>query len=222
MELERQHFSDTRVIGSGRTIGPARLDRCQFVNCSLVQRDDPEYGLVVRDIVASRCALRGSVVQGVRFEDVLVERLTTTGMIHLEACVFRHVTLRGPMNSMMTIPPAPFWPDESQAAFTASAVAFYRDVDWALDISQAEFAEADFYWVPGELVRRDPATQLLLRRSSFDGVDHASLPLDAQIAAERFESTPFDTVVAIAPTRSKHFAERLAALNELRRRGLAE
>ncbi|MFC4012864.1 hypothetical protein ACFOY2_36940 [Nonomuraea purpurea] len=221
MEIERQHFTDTNVIGSGRTIGPARLDRCEFVYCRIVQDDDPGYGLVVRDVVASRCALRGSVVRGVRFEDVLVDRTTTTGMIHLEACLFRHVTLRGPVNSMMTIPPS-IVPAELRDAFTANAVAFYRDVDWALDISEAKFTEASFYWVPGELVKRDPATQFLLRRSSFEGVDLSTLPIGARIAIDHFRYTPFDNIVAVAPTRSKHAAERLDELEELRRRGLAE
>jgi hypothetical protein len=47
------------------------------------------------------------------------------------------------------------------------------------------------------------------------------LPSYAQICASRFEATPFDTLVAVAPKRSRHFAARRAALEVLRAEGLA-
>jgi hypothetical protein len=44
----------------------------------------------------------------------------------------------------------------------------------------------------------------------------------AGIAVSRFELTPFDSLVAIAPRRSKNFAQHLEDLEYLRRAGLAE
>jgi hypothetical protein len=38
----------------------------------------------------------------------------------------------------------------------------------------------------------------------------------------RFEASPFASIVAVAPRRSKDFEQRLADLSELRRLGLAD
>lgn len=54
---------------------------------------------------------------------------------------------------------------ERQPAFAEANAAYYANVDWALDISQAVFAsEPDLRGVPGSLVRRDPETQVLVTR----------------------------------------------------------
>jgi hypothetical protein len=57
---------------------------------------------------------------------------------------------------------------------------------------------------------------------AYAGVDLSDLPLRAQIAVGRLESTPFDSIVAVAPTRAKDYAEVKAAFDEMRARGLAD
>jgi hypothetical protein len=57
--------------------------------------------------------------------------------------------------------------------------------------------------VPGELIRRDENTQVLLRREAFSGIDWRDLPPSVGTWARRFESTPFDSIVALAPKGSK-------------------
>jgi hypothetical protein len=72
------------------------------------------------------------------------------------------------------------------------------------------------------LVRRNPETQFLLHRDIVDKTQGVELPVYAGIAVSRFELTPFDSLVAIAPRRSKNFAQHLEDLEYLRRAGLAE
>lgn len=91
-----------------------------------------------------------------------------------------------------------------------------------LNISKANFEEVDLYYVPGNLVRRDEETQLLLHRGRVKGIDAASLPPYAGIAVSRFEACPFDSIVAVAPRHSKDFKQRLSELSELRRLGVAD
>ena len=50
----------------------------------------------------------------------------------------------------------------------------------------------------------------------------AGLPGFAHIAVGRFELTPFETLIAVAPKRSKKFPEFLAHYRELRDRGIAD
>ncbi|MFB7368625.1 hypothetical protein ACFC0D_02060 [Streptomyces sp. NPDC056222] len=94
--------------------------------------------------------------------------------------------------------------------------------EWALDITEAEFSEADLYYVPGHLVRRDPETQFLLHRDRLAGADAEGLPLFAKIAVERFAETPFASIVAVAPRRSTNFSERREAYEALRTLGVAD
>ncbi len=136
--------------------------------------------------------------------------------------MFRHVTLRGRIGPIMTAPVHYALPEETQAAFNAAIVAYYQDVDWALDISAAEFSDADFYMVPGDLVRRDPGTQFLIRRDAVAKSEGVELPIYAEISISRFEETPFDSLVAIAPKRSKNFARYMEDFQYLRQAGLAE
>jgi hypothetical protein len=74
--------------------------------------------------------------------------------------------------------------------------------------------------VPGELIRRDENIQVLLRREAFGDIDWRGLPGFAGIWA-RFESTPFDSIVGIAPKGSKNFGKAMADIEWLYRRGFA-
>lgn len=222
MRIEKQVFLNVKSVGSNRTIADLELVRCEFTGSNLSQFDDPELGLVVSNVTATRCVAKRSFLNGVRFEDVLVDGLTTSGDLRMTGCALRHVTLRGRVGTWFVTTPNTALPDDVQAALAVGIARYYRDVDWALDITEAEFQSANLSYVPGELVRRDPETQFLLRRDVVADVDASSLPSFASIAISRFESTPFDSIVAVAPKRSKNFAEIKAHYQELRDRKLAE
>lgn len=223
MLVENQELVGAKMLGSGRTLGPVDFEWCVFSGSVLAQWDDPDLGLVVRDVTARRSRAVRCAAHGVRFEDVSVDGLAITSLLHLNGCVFKHVTLSGNIGPLMATPPHSSVPQDVRDRFAAGIVAYYSGVDWALDISRAAFSDASFYYVPGHLIRRDEETQFLLHRDRVEQFGPLErLPSYAQIAASRFESTPFDTVVAIAPKRSKHFATWKAELEVLRAEGLAD
>ncbi len=215
-----QTFEQLRSFGTSHTYSEVDLDRVKFIGCVFGQQNDPDFDFVVRDVTATKCRTTRCRVQGVRFEDITVDGLATTDQ-QLGGCLFRHVTLKGKIGPIMTTPVNRGLPEETKAAMNAAIVAYYKDVDWALDISEAEFSDADFYMVPGDLVRRDPETQFLLRREVIAEAKR-ELPLGPQIAASRFESTPFESIVAVVSRRSKNFAAELQEFEQLRKAGLAE
>jgi hypothetical protein len=219
-QFSRRTFEQLRGYGTGRTYSGLDLDRVTFASCVLGQQDDPEFGFVVSDVTATRCRADNCSVQGVRFEDVTLDGLSTKNQ-QLGGCLFKHVTLKGKIGPILTTPVHRGVPEQIRTAMNAAILAYYKDVDWALDISAAEFSDADFYMVPGDLVRRDPETQFLLRR---DVVVPAKdqLPIGPSIAASRFESTPFDSIVAVVGRRSKNFARDLDEFEQVRKAGLAE
>jgi uncharacterized protein YjbI with pentapeptide repeats len=219
LELIDQTIAWVDLFGAQREYEDVRLAGCTLKGCRLVQADDPGLSLVVRNVVIDRCRMEGCVAAGVYFEDVAVDTLRLARLHLLSGCVFKHVTLRGKIGPVMAIPPHPMSPLKSE--FVAGIVERYKDVDWALDISEAIFSDADFFYVPGDLIRRDENTQVLLRREAFRDIDWRGLPGYAGIWVRRFESTPFDSIVAIAPKGSKGFAEAMAGIEWLYSQGFA-
>jgi hypothetical protein len=218
VRIEDQTFSNNTLIGSGKTYAGIELVGVTLLSCCVAQFDDPGFGLVVRDALLKKCRLRNCHAQQVYFEELALENLNGN-LLYLYACVFSHVTLKGKIGPILTVPPHNGLADRDR--FVRGMVEKYKKVDWALDISQASFADADFYYVPGDLIRYDPTTQVLLRRTKFSGIDRDEFPDFVKIWTSRFEATPFDSLVAVAPKRSKHFAEYMRAIEWLHKRNLA-
>lgn len=102
---------------------------------------------------------------------------------------------------------------------------YYAEVDWALDISEAEFTGVEMYrsGIPATLVRRDPETQVVVTRDSVTNGDWRAAcdGSSVWVAIERFLSSGFQDAVLIAEKRAKHLAEDLAAFRRLRDIGVA-
>jgi hypothetical protein len=77
----------------------------------------------------------------------------------------RRTTIAGTVGGIVWNPAGPLGlPNDDEAD---RARAFYADVDWALDVTDARFRSVPTlrYGPPGALIRRDPATQPLVTRA---------------------------------------------------------
>lgn len=224
VDLKGETFDHIKVSADERRLGPATLERCTFLACTFRQGAAVDSGLVVSGVKATRCELDTCIAIGVRFEDVEIDTLAVKGSdVALHGCVFSRVTLKGKIGALVVGGPV----DDGSGLGALPDVsgqfrAVYEQIDWALDISEAGFTSVDLSFVPGDLVRRDPETQFLVRRSSFHGVDPAQLPNLGRVLRRRFTKVPFDSMVVAAPTRSRQFQDQLDELRELRDLGLAE
>ncbi|WP_143676330.1 hypothetical protein [Streptomyces sp. TLI_146] len=207
-----------KILGSGRTFSDIELAGNTLRSCVLAQFDDPEFGLEVRNVVVDRCAVERVSVQGVYFDNVTVNELKTKQSPSLYGCVLSRVVLKGKIGPIMVGPPTPTLPNRDR--HVTGMVEKYHQVEWALDISEASFTDASFFGVPGELVRYDPETQVLLKREKFQGIQPEDLPGFAGIWASRFTLTPFDSFVAVAPKRSKKFPEYMRDIEWLHDQGM--
>jgi len=81
-------------------------------------------------------------------------------------------------------------------------------------------------WEPvhgaGDKIGRVPATQFLLRRKTFEGPDRRDLPAIVAAHAGRFESTPFDSLVAAVSTLGANAEHHLADFEPARAAGSVE
>jgi hypothetical protein len=98
-------------------------------------------------------------------------------------------------------------------------------VDWALDITEAEFEEGELQRVPAELVRRDAETQVVVTRASAMRGEWRRLDLSRThwaTSLEFFLERGDPDVVLVAPKRSRQFRQLLDGLKMLRDAGVAE
>ena len=202
---------------------------CLFENCTLAAVGPPGIYSHIASARLIACRQHASGVSGAILDDVIIEGLGRVGRmpLFLSAVVFRHVELRGAISFFKLGPAAQVTATSQQTAKWIEAhSSFYRSVDWALDISRAEFTFGpDLHFVPGHLIRRDPESQVLVRRRRLEGAAWRELPWGSSIklAIQWFlEDGPFDSAVLVAARRTKAFATERAALEMLRSEGLAE
>ena len=96
----------------------------------------------------------------------------------------------------------------------------------ALDIREARFTSSpELHFIPGSLIRRDPETQVLVTKDQAVAALGAGLAWGDSaipVALRLFvEDGPYEDVVLPAPRAAKYFRSELAALDMLRREGLA-
>ncbi len=116
-------------------------------------------------------------------------------------------------------------PEEQQRVFDQANSQFYASVDWALDLTEAEFEECDVRGVPGRLIRRDPSTQVLVTRDAAITGRWRSLDLTGTYwatALDLFLESQMPDIVLVAPKRNKNFRLLAEGLQKLRDCGVAE
>jgi hypothetical protein len=230
--FENQTFKDFDDRDSAAVFSDLEFLRCHFDYCSISITHDPKRRSTVRNVRLLNCTAANPYIDRAIIEDALTENAKWPGLFQTFGTVFKHVILRGKFGRLMisndVLPRSDVNPPfeyENVEAFREANAAYYRNVDWALDISQGEFKELDIRGVPGRLIRRDPETQILVTRQRVLQDDWRDLPFQDSL-------TPFsldfmlkqelpDTVL-IAPKRHRKFPLYLADLQMLRDAGVAE
>jgi hypothetical protein len=212
----------------GNVYEDLHFKKCTFISSSISITEDPANRTTVRNVTLERCRVVGSALDCAVVEDVLVDGLQTSDLHQAWGALFKHVTLRGKIGRLMVTPL--IGPDHlhtpEQAAFDRQREAYYENVDWALDISEAEAVELELAGIPASLIRRDPETQAVVtRQAALSGewrqlgrVQGTELGLGIQELLKRGS----DDIVLVAHRRSRNFKELLEGIRELRAAGVAE
>jgi hypothetical protein len=228
----RTAFNDYYAEGGLRHISDVTCTRCSFDNCSIPSAYKLEQRVTVERVGIENCTAAACFIQGAIFSDVTVNRLETRSRVGFFCwgSFFRHVVLSGKLGFLKFNAECHadyYRMPKQQAIWNEAYQSFYKTVDWALDIANAEFTVGlDFHFVPGRLVRRNPATQVLVTREKLMATNwrafdwgKSSLPVAIDWFLER--SLYADCVFA-APTRSRLFERELFSIDLLRKTGLAE
>jgi hypothetical protein len=229
-----QTFDSFDDRDSGAVFEDMDFRGCMFQSCLISVTRDPRLRSVVRNVVLVDCEQAGSSVKCAAVEDVVVDGLKTNKGLMTWAAAFKHVTLRGKIGSILLSDlarPGGQSCEEKRAteAFKHANRDYYAHVDWALDISEAEFKiEPDIRGVPARLIRRDPETQVVVTRErALTGV-HKDLPFPDSLHLwggwidNHFSDQEYDDLVLVAPKRSRQFKDLLEGIKLLRKAGVAE
>lgn len=211
------------------------LRGCTFSMCQQPAWHVPDERPVLRGVSLVRCHVRASELGPVIAEDCVVDTVWfhrgMWGPQLIAGCAFRHVVIRGDVTGGLRFGISPEWhraspapPIEEDPFYRANA-AFYADVDWALDISAANFTSVEMSWcdVPARLIRRDPETQVTITRESVGAGDWRAACGDSPlwVGIERFLDAGLPDTVLVAARRSERFTIDKAAIDRLCAEGMA-
>lgn len=201
------------------------FDRCTFLGCVISLTVEPALRSTVRNVRLTNCSQRGCLIYPAVIEESEVNGLNTHGqLLAVHGAVFKHVVLRGKIDRVM-IRQKLGEPKNVQTAFDRANASYYRSVDWALDIRDGEFKELEIDGVPAKLIRRDPETQIVVKRKSVLDAMWKKLPLKLTIWHQYFGALlagDYEDTVIVAGKRDPEFKTLIADLKVLRGAGVAE
>jgi len=213
-EYKNQTFKD-RYLARGKVFANASFERCVFDGCAVF---GPGTGPgIVRNVTAKKCTYKGTKPFHTILEDVTIEDLTTgSATLAVSDCLFKHVTLKGKLDTLFIRGSDPLVDPKK----------YYAEVDWALDIREAELRDLDLRDVPPDLIRRDRDTQIVVWRKDAMTTDRwQELPYRAwrgalkRLTGERIFR---EYVVLVPAKRSKDYENQLASVRMLQKLGLAK
>jgi len=227
VQFEGRKFQRFYDQDSAATFSDLEFSKCAFWSSAISITVKPHLRSTVRNVKFINCEQRGCALDTAIVEDVLVDGFKTNGLFQTWGAVFKHVTLRGKIGRLMISPmvsTAMAKPHE-QRAFDEANGAYYESVDWALDISAAEFEEIDIRGVPARLIRRDSESQAVVTRAK--AMEGAWRKLDLGKTdwggwIDLFLQSGEMDVVLTAPKRHRKYREHLEGLKVLREAGVAE
>jgi hypothetical protein len=205
------------------------LEGCVFDNCGLSINATVSARTLVRGVRLRDCAVINCDVGPAIFEDLTVDNLKTNDLLIVWGAAFKQCTFRGRIGKLKINKSAsPTWSESILKEFQAANRAYYSNVDWALDISDAAFQEFEIEGMPADLVRRDPSCQVVVRRENAlstswrNGISrfNSYWPFVIDMFIESGEAD----CILVAPKAKpkKQYMKLLDGLKELRDLGVAE
>jgi len=214
---------------AGQRYESLRLERVNFDNCSATR-------CTFKQVEALACRLWSCTLHEPTLEDLLIRdvRMTVDGgpgkrdPFFIWGGVAKHVRLVGTIGGLIWNQPYRWLTSGRDRGALNAVRRYYASVDWALDVTQAEFQSGPAlrFGPPGQLIRRDPVTQPLVTRHRALAIGWKSL--GKEIGAWRGVLDDLitndwpDSVVLIPAGRGRALREDLEGIERLRSIGVAE
>jgi hypothetical protein len=189
----------------------------EFIDCEL-PGGLTTYGAAIHrssaaNIHVTNCRSAAFFGTGAIFDEVVVDGIRTSrAPVNISACVFRHVTVKGTCNGFLFNRNICDDNAERNASFIVANKEYYRNVDWALDISQLKCSRFELRGcVPVELIRRNPDEHFIMTKEV--ALSHEWKKYEPMnwfyLAINDFLESQAERNLFVAPRRSKTFKEEL-------------
>jgi hypothetical protein len=220
-------FTGVRHDGEPPVVEALEFRSCGFVDChvghvSLTGGRTTFRAIAMVGCTVERCSLGPVILEDCRFERLQLHpghRMLAT----LRGVAFVRTTIAGPVRGRLKVEPEPHHGSPSRRAIEAENTSLYETLDWALDISRAEFTGAELNGVPAHLVRRDAESQAVVRAERARGADLDRLEVGPfAVSIRRMLDEGWRDVVLIAARRGKRFDDEIQDIRRLREAGIAE
>lgn len=230
--FEKEEFDSFKDRNSGAFFSDLEFRNCLFRSCSISDTTtfNPAKRSKIQNVRLFNCEAAGCFLGPAFVEDVLVDGLRIPKVLIAESPVLKHVVLRGKIDRLI-IGQVLYggMPYENYlkvvSTYEQANAEYYRAVDWALDITEAEFSDVSIRGVPSRLIRRDPITQVVVRREKAIAGEWKKLDLSGtwwSVGLKMLSESNWEDITLVAPTRHRQFNQALRGLHILREAGIAE
>lgn len=230
-KIKGQIFEQLIDRNSGNIFEDIEFEECTFINCALSVTENAQNRSTVKNINLKNCTVKRCSIYSAIIEEVTIDNLPKSTFLQCWGTLFKHVKIKGKVNRLMLSPlvfPGSL-SSEKQRIFDNQAREYYTTVDWALDISEAEFPECDIRSVPAALIIRDPETQFIIRREKLLDGKWKQIDLSDTYwgtAIELFLGRDYEgfseDLLLVAPKAHKNFKKYFEKLQILAKEGIAE
>lgn len=201
----------------------------EFENCEFIGEGLATYGEAINRSTAQNIRLKNCVMNsffgiGAIFDDIVVDGLKTSrAPVTFFGCALRQVVLKGKCGRFLFNRNVCRDDQRRDASFESANADFYRDVDWAIDISELNTAGLEIRGtIPSRLIRRNPEVHFIMTRTvALEGDWKNYEPFDSfQISVSTFLDSSAEDNLFVAPKQSKGFKEQVEYFHRLKLAGL--
>lgn len=226
MEIIRdQSFHSLYDLETGRVIEDTVFTGCTFSNSFFSTVNDQLIRSTIRRCRFENCRTNRCTIGPALVQDVVVENLRSTDEVIVRAAIFEHVTLKGRIDKLLfrgkyrDLHTSP----ELTLQINQETARYLETVDWSLDIREAQFKECDISNLLFRLVRRDPETQVVIRRDMLlDGRWRDVLGQSHEFVSfvlKIFIESGSEEYILVAPRRGD-YRPTMQAIEALRKAGI--
>ena len=240
-----EEYKDRKIINkqidSDAEIKSKKFIKCNFDDCvlSFPYNVIPEERTKMIDCVFEDCEFSGRSCSQKKgyLKNVLFDNIKNLDFLRIGGVIFEEVTFKGKFDKWLLssshismVINYNSITEEECTVLDEYAQKQYKNIKWALDISEAEFKECDLRSsIPARLIKYNPETQMLIK---YDKVLKSDWRNNnkimscyggyAEVFCKRVLRHGSDTVVVASVRNKKEFEKDMEAIKILRAEGIAE
>ena len=153
----------------GIEISNKKLINCIFDNCHIGTHDNITKLSIFKNIDMTDCLLFNCLIGPVILEDITIKNLKTGDIAIFNLPLLKHIKIEGKIGKIrinnigFNLMPTP----EEKKKMIDMKNSFYQKVDWAIDISNAEFLDFFCLGIPTNLFKINPEHQFIANRDKI-------------------------------------------------------